>query len=648
MTQLVERAQDATIQVIPDAKKGETGAFAADYAGVTWRSSLLPPWGSRQRERALRQWDRDDWLYLWHGASSGLINRWASTPFEVNAGRNIARYFQSVLREAHFGAGWSSFIKLVGRDYLRHDIGAFIEVIAPGSPEREPTGAIVGLAHLDAMRCYPTRDPEYPVVYWDRDGGKHLLHYTRVIRLYDMPDGDDLYPNVGKCALSRAVSILDRERFMAQYIRVQLDDRPPPGIVTFAGISKPQFEQAMALYRQKMGTDALGEWGRTLTLPAADANNPIKVETHSFSQAPEKFSWKEYTELNVNAIVAAIGIDKLDLWEITSSGLGSGAQSEIMAQKSKGRTYGAFLSELERVINTLFPDSVEFKFAPKDSQEDKDAATSATAWVSAVQAAGDKITAEEGRLILANQVEAFRDAITDASGNVQRLNDVSDAVSTDVPPITVDDTANVEGGTAAPPVETRAVRKGYATTSANFIDEMRANIETAALGTLPQSNVANRIVRALYRYGQQAYKDGLEAGGVKVDALDTEDLTRVQAWLSDQTGYVDRMVASVYGKARNLDPPPDYTPKAALWANKSLREVYNSGIRAADANGLYLWVLGDTDIHCPDCLRLSGQAHRMKDWEKRGWLPGNSKLSCGGFNCRCKLVKTTGAAQGRY
>lgn len=650
MTELTERAVSNTVQSIPDAKKGETGT-ALSYDMVFSRSGILSAWGTRGREQELRRLDRNNWLWAWQGAASGFGNRVASTPFEVNAGRNVARYFQAVLREAHFGAGWTHFTKVLTRDFLRHDIGAFVEVVAPGDPLREPTGPIVGLAHLDAMRCYPTRDPEYPVVYWNREGTKHLLHRTRVLRIYDNPDGDDNAPNVGMCALSRASAILDRWMHMDRYVGTELDDKPTPGIVTYAGLSPTQFDKVMAAYRLKLQADALDEWGRTLNLPAADANNPIKVEMHTFSRAPAKFDWKEYTELQINALALALGVDKLDLWEITSSGLGSGAQAEVMAQKSKGRTYGAFIAELERALNTLLPDSVEFKFAPKDADEDKDAATIAQTWVSVAQSVGTAMTDDEKRVMLANQVPAIRDAIADENGQVQRLNDVSDAVPTDVPRITIDDTENVGTNAAltqAEPTETRAVRKGYATTSAKFIDEMRSNIETAALGTLPQSNVANRIVRTLYRYGQQAYKDGLEQGGVKVDTLDSEDLARVQTWLSDQTGYVDSMVASVYGKARNLDPPPDFTPKAALWANKSLREVYSSGLRAADANGLYLWVLGDTDMHCPDCLRLSGQAHRMKDWEKRGWLPGNSKLSCKGFNCRCKLVKTTGQARGRY
>jgi hypothetical protein len=124
----------------------------------------------------------------------------------------------------------------------------------------------------------------------------------------------------------------------------------------------------------------------------------------------------------------------------------------------------------------------------------------------------------------------------------------------------------------------------------------------------------------------------------------SEDFPAFVAWFVEQSSFVPGLTARLYAPVSTVDA----AMTAQLWANKSLRAAYQLGRVSADRNGMYEWVLGATEEHCRTCLRLNGQRHRLREWHIRGWLPGDPKLECKGFNCDCKLTKTTERARGRF
>ena len=193
-----------SVQVLPDAQR-DGGAPA--FFWETARGPILPAWGTRERERALRVWYRNQYNTLIQGAFAGLTKRWAATPWEISGPRRATKTFQDMFRAADFGRGWSSFVQKMALDFLRQDGGAYVEVIAPGNPMKAPTGPTMALANLDSLRCMPTGDPEYPAVYYNRQGAMHLLHRARVIHLVDMPDSDERNPGYGLSTLSRAIAL---------------------------------------------------------------------------------------------------------------------------------------------------------------------------------------------------------------------------------------------------------------------------------------------------------------------------------------------------------------------------------------------------------------------------------------------------------
>lgn len=411
-----------SVQDLPDVAEGHGDSF---WYTTQARGDYLPVWGTRARERALRAYYRHEFNWMGQSAFGGLIKKVKSAPWEIKGKRRVT-YFQQVLRQADFGRGWGSLISKVLLDYLRQDGGGFIEVIAPGNPLKAPTAPATGLAYLDSLRCLPTGDPEYPVVYYSRKGSLHIMHRSRVIQLVDQPDGDETQPGYGLCALSRAISIVAQQIHMGRYITQQLDDKPKPGIMVASNMTRPQVMQAFSDFQAESQRDELPPWGRTVIISSTDPTAPAKLDYATFSQPPAGWSYKEYTDLHVNAWALALGVDVQELWQLSGGNIGSAQQSQILHAKSQGKTFGDILTSLERAINDVLPETLEFAFKRHDPYEAQERAQTAQMWASFAQTVGDNMTADEKRRLLANMVEAAADAITDEHGEVIRMDDVSD------------------------------------------------------------------------------------------------------------------------------------------------------------------------------------------------------------------------------
>ena len=681
-----------TIQELPDAKKDLGAQQLLDFF-VAQRGPLLESWGSRSREEDLRRFYRYDYNWMIQGAFAGVMKVVASAPWEIKgpddlgatdekyyreackaAGFGTTRserpdvdYWQTLLRQADFGRGWGSFF-MKGVDYLRQDGGWYWEIIAPGSPLKAPTGPATGLAHLDSLRCLPTGDPEFPVVYIDKHQKLHRMHYTRVRQLVDMPDGDERHPGYGLCALSRAIAIAHREVYMGRYVQGMLDDLPPPGIVTAIGITREKRNQALELYREEQSTDQMPPWGKQIWLFGMDRDSKPEIETTAFQQAPEKFDFKAYTELDVDALALALGVDRQELWQLTSGNIGSGAQSEILQQKARGKVIGILFTTIERNLNDILPEEFEFSFKVRDSQEDQERAQTAKVWVDAVAAATPHLDDDEARQILADKVEAFGEALRDDDGTVRERDDLDVlAPGQGQGNVTRPDNTQTTGAANAGPTAangsgrsntgTNVGRREHADTvyeSAKQFQATRLNFE-AAFSDLVSGAVKGDVGRVRFRvvarallrtHGRDAYLDGLREGGVQAATLEDEDQTTYTLWLVKQNSYVSELEGRIYRTKIKVNP--DST--ADMWANKSLQEAYYDGLNSASRNGMFEFVGQDGKESCTTCKRLKGQRHRMKDWTRKHLRPGVDigYFKCGGWHCNHTLAPSALKAWGSW
>lgn len=707
---VLAKAQQQTIQELPDAKK-DRGTL--DFFFMASRGPLLPQWGTREREKWLVDIERQDYNWMFQGASAGIGNVVADTPRRVVAkdkttssevkywkraykaagfgettsdSPNI-EYFNQVIEQADFGRGWRSFVKKVTREYLRHDCGAFIELIAPGNPNRPPTGPITGIAVLDSLRCAPTGDPEFPVLYTDRLGKFHLLHNTRVIQIVDMPDTDERRPGYGLCALSRAISITTRELQMGRYVEAMLDDKPPPGIVVAGGMTKGERDKAAAAYKVEQQNDERPVWGRQLWLYGADPMVKPEIAVQAFTQAPEKFDFKIYTEIDIDALALAIGVDRQELWQLTGGNLGSDGQSQILHQKSRGKTIGNLRDEIERAIDNALPDGYDFELEYEDPQEDQQKADLANKWVTVAKGLEHKLNDDEIRLLLSNQVEAIRDVVTDDNGEIRTAEDANIQPDPANTPFQMgagqaqnngkpNPGTNTPGGVGRGTPDTGGTNqsrkdrsdaaselgrvllhsdekvKAIQATRIDFEDAFADLIEARQKGDINGIRFGVLARALLRRYGLQALRDGQADGGVQAYdedgaplPLEPDEERAYAKWLTEQSVYV-----TAFGETLTSGSQYEAEDRASMWANKSLMAMYSEGFTSAASNAMLEFAGDDGDESCDTCQRLKGQRHRSKDWKRKRLRPqvDTDNYDCGGFRCNHTLIRTTERAKGRW
>jgi hypothetical protein len=122
---------------------------------------------------------------------------------------------------------WTTFLYQHLRDFLTTDNGAFIEIVRA---TRAAGSRIIGLMHLDSLRCQRTGDPDIPVIYTDRKGREHEMKYHQVMLFADMPDPGATYFGVGYCAASRAYKSIYRMSAIERYGSEKVSGRRPLAI----------------------------------------------------------------------------------------------------------------------------------------------------------------------------------------------------------------------------------------------------------------------------------------------------------------------------------------------------------------------------------------------------------------------------------
>lgn len=651
----------ALVQTVQDQQKKDSIGLASGFFAVTARGPILTQnYGTKQLDHALRRYYRDQRNTLVQGALSGLAKKFTSAPYEFTGKGQIlaivaympsgqpitsmvdaTTYFRDVAQYAHFGEGWKAFWDRVLIDYWTQNFGAVVELIGPGDPDSPLIGAVTGLSHLDSLRCFATGNYTYPIIYYSKITGKmHRMHRTRVYRMVDMPDPDELLYGSGQCALYRAISIAQRQILMGRYVEQSLDDKPRPGIMAVSGMTSGERDKAVMLYDKEQQSDERPVWGNTLWFHSVDPTTPVKIESVPFSQPPDKFSFIDYTDLDINALALAIGVDKQELWELGGGNLGSGQQSKVLSQKSRGKAFGDVLSTADRMMNiAVCPDFVDFTFKNKDEDADKAQSEIDKAYmdIASQMASMGKFSDLEIRNMLADKSETYSKILTNQTGVVEandqdQVQEVSEVTATDATTAQSQDQATTQGAT-----------KAYGATTAQFESQFRSIVGRANERRISRPQYEIFMLSALNTAGKSAFIDGLRKGGI--DELDDSDMQQVQGWLVDQIDYISKLGNEIYSTGLSAAQIPQ---RADMWVNKSVEEMYNAGLMSADRNGLYEWWMDPSKKNCNTCQRMSGQVHRLKEYFRRDLLPKSKKLECGGWECGCKLRKSTAGAVGRF
>ncbi|MHC4649183.1 MAG: hypothetical protein ACYTBJ_27345, partial [Planctomycetota bacterium] len=405
---LIQAQLDGSVQEFPDAKTNKSGTLGWGVADLFQRHALLSPRGTQERLRMQRSWYYHEDNTMFRSIVSGLTKRLQSLPYEI---KEYGTRWDDFIRYSNFD-NWENFLSELIIAYSVFDIGAFVEIIAAGNPMTAPAGAATGIAILDSRRCFLTGDPMFPVVYVAANGKQHLMHRARVVQFADMEERNEEMPDWGDSALSRCITPIFREILMAQYMRASLDDMPAPGFAIAKNLTEQQVMQQIGKMKDKRENDQ-DMLGRLVFLYGADTSQVPNLEFTQFQKEFTGFDPDKLSNMNAKYMASGTGVDIQDFWELSGRGIGTATQSEVLAEKSKGRALGRLIKGIERMVNDVVPDDVEFTFKYRNEEEDLERAQTAQAWANTLET-----------LTILSPDDAVKDGITDEQGNILRWDDV--------------------------------------------------------------------------------------------------------------------------------------------------------------------------------------------------------------------------------
>lgn len=371
----------------------------------------------------------NDTIEPWHGNTKlrdeQLAKFWKTEPFLASAVTSIATTraalsweltgppktvakVQKILNGAEFGQGWQTLMMKVNVDLLTSDNGGFIEVIRkPASQGRNPESMpILGLAHLPAMRCLRTGNPEYPVIYYPDDGGEIVLPWWRVITLAENPVPES---RVGRqfCFLSRVLKFAEITRDILTHQGEKIGGRFNKAIHVIGGLAQGEMENVQRKAQIVNDNAGLYKYVAPLILTTLDPNAKVSKETIELASLPDGFDMDQMLTWYITLMALASGSDYQEFAPLSTGNLGTASQTETLHRKSQRKGTQLFIKLIENALtqSKTIPDTLEFRFRQQDAQAEKEQAE-----IEKLRAETRKVQIEDGEITAAVARQIAADA----------------------------------------------------------------------------------------------------------------------------------------------------------------------------------------------------------------------------------------------
>lgn len=331
------------------------------------------PWGTapKRRDRQLREfWPTEPILA---SALYNIVIRNAAFSWTIEGPERTVAAVQDMLQTADFGKGWRHFITKIGTDLFSQDNGAFIEIIRAADSATAP---VVGIAHLDAMRCTRTADPDFPVNYVDRKGVIHRMAWYQIQALSEFPSPVETMYGTQLCAVSRVLRAAQVLRDIGIFQREKIAGDNPNAIYLIGGISSKAMSDAMEQHKTKQTERGMTRYIIPLVMASMDPTATISVDSIDLKSLPDGFDLEEAMKWYINQLALGFGADYQDFAPLPGRNIGSSTQSLVLHEKSRGRGPAMFMSMIEQVFNFqgILPANVVFRYDEQDVAADMEQA----------------------------------------------------------------------------------------------------------------------------------------------------------------------------------------------------------------------------------------------------------------------------------
>lgn len=345
----------------------------------------LPAWWSPLRDLALRSTlHMED---MWASAIAKATTKQAALGFTVtDSDESDIRVERSQRTLLFFDGAWTIGLQRHLQDYLLTDNGAFIEV---ERVSRSPWSRVRSLWHLDSQWCRRTGNPQYPVVYTDARGEMHAMRYDQVIALADQPSPMRQAYGIGMCAASRAWMTILKLAAVQIYFREKITGNRALAIHFVNGISNDQLQDVADDAQEQQAKKGYVVYKGSIIVPLRAMTATPEVVTINLASIPDGFDVEQERKDAYLTYANAIGVPVQDIQPLSGQGLGTGAQSVILAEEAEGYGLASWRKTMQHYLNTwVLPPSTQFSWTNlNDARERKQKAEADKMRIDALAAA---------------------------------------------------------------------------------------------------------------------------------------------------------------------------------------------------------------------------------------------------------------------
>jgi len=354
----------------------------------TWNiatvADSITPWGRNVslRDRQLRDfWPTESFLA---GAIANTSFRNAAYEWEIR-GKSIKveQALTDMIKSAIAGDsfGWSDFAKKFSGDLYTQDNGAFVELIRdPGidvnSKFKNEVAPVLGIAHIDSNQVTRTGNPQYPVIYSDRNGKDHKLAWYQVIPFSDYPSPIEKMNGTGVCAVSRSLRLAQIMRSIFIFKDEKISGRHYKVIHMVSGVSKQDIKDIMTRGKEESDNSGMIRYIDPAILASLDPEKPVSTATIDLANLPDGFDFDAEMKWYISGLALCFGVDYQEFAPLPGGAIGSSNQSMILNKKSSGKGPAMFMKIAEAFKNYgVMPRDYDMIFEDRDEQRELDKQT---------------------------------------------------------------------------------------------------------------------------------------------------------------------------------------------------------------------------------------------------------------------------------
>lgn len=342
----------------------------------------LPAYWSKQRDAVLSSTMKHE--PFWNGAVKKAIAKGVTQQWDLkfnNRNRGSAEKLRELFKASNGRKGFKHFLNQHLQDYFLTDNGAFIEI--DREDNSKPGSKIIGLHHLDSLRCYRTGDPDRPVIYADLHNRYHYLTWWQVWDIADTPNPRNNYFGVGDCAAAGAYERIRRMVAIRLYEYQKISGGKPQELNFIQGITQTQLENTIKSNEDNRLAQGMTVYGGAAMI-AMMSKDSISHVSVPIARLPDNYKQEEEIEQASIEYANALGISKLDIKPLTGRMSGTATQSDVMDSQQEGSGLGLWSGAFEDFINEcVTPSTVSFFWAFSNDRQKKAKADIANVYATA-------------------------------------------------------------------------------------------------------------------------------------------------------------------------------------------------------------------------------------------------------------------------